>query len=399
MSAFSKSRFARSTIVVVCLKEVRELLRDTRTLMLSLVLAPVLTPAFILGINALAQSRAKNQSEKPLPVAIVGAEYAPNLVAFLASQGIVRKQVDGDLDAAIRAQDEDLYLRIDENFAKDWSAGKPAQVQVVSDGTRQDTRIPVQRVETVLGLYAQQVGALRLLARGISPGVAAPLAIADKDLSTPEAKRGMALSFLPYLLLLSAFIGGAPVVIDATAGERERQSLEPLLATPASRSGVVTGKVLAASLLGLCALLLTLMALRAGTVLAPSVGKQMQLDLPTIATMLLVLIPVLLFATSLLTWLSAGAKTVKQAQSYLSMLTLVPMLPTLILMVNPVKTQLWQFAVPFLAQNQLLLRIIRGEAVSALEWTTYFGCSLLLALVLWWLASRRYHNEQLAVSG
>ncbi len=398
MNLFSNNALTRSTIWIVCAKELRELVRDTRTLLMTLVLAPIMTPIFIIGIGALVQSRTQSQNEKPLEVPIVGAQYAPNLVGFLASQGIVGKKVDGDLDTAIRDQDEDLYLRIDADFAKDWQAGKPAQVQIVSDTTRQDTRIPVQRVETVLGAYAQQVGALRLLARGISPGVAMPLAIADKDLSTPEAKRGMALSFLPYLLLLSAFLGGAHLVIDATAGERERQSLEPLLATPASRSGVVTGKIFAASLLGLCGLLLTLVALSVGAMLVPSIGKQMQVGGQAIATMLLILVPVLLFGTSLLTWLAAGAKTVKQAQSYMSLLILVPMLPTLILMVNPVKTQLWQFAVPFLAQNQMLLRIIRGEAVAPVEWTVYFACSLLLALALWWLASRRYHDEQLAVS-
>ncbi len=73
-----------------------------------------------------------------------------------------------------------------------------------------------------------------------------PVRVAQRDVATPEAKRGMLLAFLPYLLILSSFLGGAYLVIDVTAGERERQSLEPLLATPAARAAIMSGKILAA---------------------------------------------------------------------------------------------------------------------------------------------------------
>src|SRR5690606_35219708 len=144
--------------------------------------------------------------------------------------GITRKSIPGDPDAAIRDQDEDAYLRVGDDFAAQWTSGTPALVEIVYDSTRQDSSIPVQRIETALQRYGQQVGALRLLARGINPAVAAPLVPARKDLSTPEARnKGFAMAFLPYLLILSAFLGGAHLIIDTTAGERERQSLEPLL--------------------------------------------------------------------------------------------------------------------------------------------------------------------------
>ena len=70
-------------------------------------------------------------------------------------------------------------------------------MEVVSDSTRQDAAIPVARVQSALKLYGQQVGALRLLARGINPGVATPLAVADKDLSLPEARKSLATFFIP----------------------------------------------------------------------------------------------------------------------------------------------------------------------------------------------------------
>ncbi len=386
------------TLLTVCLKELRELSRDRRTLFLALVMGPVLVPVLLLGMLTLAQNRARSQIEKPLQVAIIGADRAPELVRWLAGEGIERKMLAGDPDAAIRAQDEDAYLRVGESFGKDWREGTPALVEIVHDSTRQDSAIPVRRLESALQRYSQQVGALRLLARGVNPGVAAPLSVAHRDLSAPEARRGMAMAILPYLLILSAFLGGVALIIDATAGERERQSLEPLLATPAPRAAIVSGKILAACTIGLLALLLTLLALKLGAQFAPGIGSMMDVSLAAIGKMLLVLLPMLFIGTSLLTVIAAGAKSVKEAQSYMSMLMLLPMVPTIMLMVSPVKTQLWQYAVPFLAQNQILLKIIRSEAIAPVEWAVYFGAGFALASLLWLAATRRYHQERLAVS-
>ena len=104
------------------------------------------------------------------------------------------------------------------------------------------------------------------------------------------------------------------------------------------------------------------------------------------------LLPLVLIGTALLTFLAAAAKSLKEAQSHMTWLMLLPMIPTIMLMVSPVKTQLWQFAVPFLAQNQLLLKVIRGESISAQVWAVYLGCSIGLAALL------RYRQEKLAIS-
>lgn len=383
---------------IVWWKELLELSRDRRTLMLALVMGPLLAPALFVGLLTLAESRAKDQMEKPLSIAMVGAEHAPNLVAWLAGQGIEKKTLAGDPDAAIRNQDEDVYLKIGADYAKDWREGAPALVEIVHDSTRQDAEVPVRRVEGALTRYGQQVGALRLLARGINPSVAAPLAVSHKDLSTPESRKGIAMAMLPYLLILSAFLGGAYLIIDATAGERERQSLEPLLATPAARGAVVSGKIAAACSVGLASLLLTLLAFKLGASIAPGIAKQLDMGMMAIGKMLAVLLPMLFIGTSLLTFIAAGAKSVKEAQSYMTFLMLMPMIPTIVLMVSPVKNQLWMFAVPFLAQNQMLLKVVRSETVAPMEWMVYFAAGFGLAAVLWFAATRRYQQEKLAIS-
>ena len=227
-------------MLTVLLKELRELSRDRRTLMLALMM-PLLFPVLIIGMGTLAENRAKVQMEKDLKIAIVGAEHAPNLVAWLAGQGIARKTLAKSPDAAIRDQDEDVYLKIEDDFAKHWREGTPALVEIVHDSTRQDANIPVKRVENALTLYRQQTGALRLLARGINPGVAAPVVVSHTDLATPEARKSLALTILPYLLLLSAFVGGAHLVIDTTAGERERQSKRSCVDVIAAQGDDVAG--------------------------------------------------------------------------------------------------------------------------------------------------------------
>ena len=271
-------------------------------------------------------------------------------------------------------------------------------MELIHDSTRQDASIPVARIENLLQNYGKTVGTLRLLARGVSPTAMQTLQIAHRDLATPQSRAGQILSFLPYLLILTAFLGGAYLIIDVTAGERERQSLEPLLATPASRSAIMSGKILAACAFGMLGLILSLLAFKVCFLFSAGFGVKIELLMSTISLLLVVLVPILLIGACLLTLIAASVKSVKEAQSYMSILMMLPLLPTIILMVNPVKNQLWMFAVPFLSQNQMILKLVRGESISAAEWIVYLLAGFGLAAILWAIAARLYHREKLAIS-
>jgi len=388
------------TVFTVMRKELRELGRDRRTLMLSLLLTPLLYPALILGMGYLTENRVRTQVDRTLEVPMIGAEHAPNLVKFLATNGIVAKAAPADLETAIRTQDVDVAMKVSADYAEDWRNGRPALVEIIRDSTRRDADIPTQRLQAALNAYSQQVGALRLLARGVDASVARPVNIGLQDLATPEAKQGMLLSvMLPYLLILTSFIGGVYLILDATAGERERQSLEPLLATPAPRSAVVSGKIAAACVIGMGTVVLTLLSLKFSSQFSTGVARQLDVSFVAMAKMLVVLLPMLFIGTSLLTYLAASAKSMKEAQSHMTWLMLLPMIPTFALMANPLKSQPWQFAVPFLAQNQLLLKVIRNEYISAQTWLIYVCAAFGVAALLWFAAVRRYHQEKLAIAG
>jgi len=386
------------TVAIVARKELVDLFRDRRTVALGLLLMPLLFPVLILGVGALAERKQRTQLESTLKLPVIGAEHAPNLIRYLQGQNIEAQPAPKDPDAEVRAQTHDAVLRIAPDYGERWRESRSAQIELIYDSSRQDSRIPIERVRAAIEQYNRTLAVLRSIDRGISPEVLRPVRVAQRDVATPESKRGMLLAFLPYLLILSSFLGGAYLVIDVTAGERERQSLEPLLATPAARASIMSGKILAAICFGMLSLVLILAAFKLSFAVAPGPMRLVELSWPLLLQLLLVLLPMVLIGTTLLTLISASVKSVKEAQSYMSVLILLPMVPTLMLLVNPIKNQLWQFTVPFLAQNQLILRLVRGEAVTMQEWAVYLGTSFGLGLLLWLLAARLYHKEKLAIS-
>lgn len=391
-----------STLLTVVRKELRDFARDRRTFLLTLLVSPLLYPLIFLGIGALTDLRKETQLEAPLALPVVGMARAPNLVAYLGAQGIdARAATEAEVQARIRAQQVDVALVIDADYAQDWRNGRPAKVEIVTDSTRRNADVPAARVRAALDDYARTVGALRLLARGIDPSVAAPLNPGTRDLATPEAKRGAFLTILlPLILTISAFIGGAHLAMDTTAGERERQSLEPLLATPVARGALVGGKMLAAAVIGVVSLLLILLSFKASAGLVRGAAMSMDVSFSAMGKLLVVLLPLVLIGTALLTTLAAAAKSMKEAQSHIIWLMMLPMLPAYALMAYPIKdTQLWQYAVPFLSQNQLIQKITRGDIAQPEQWAVYLTSSLALAALLWGAAVWRYRQEKLAISG
>ena len=158
-----------------------------------------------------------------------------------------------------------MVLRIDPQFGEDWRAGRPAGVeldlrQLAAAAVRHDRRAAARRCSAG---YGQQVGTLRLIARGVHPAVAQPLRVGRPRRRDARSRASTSRSrCCRTCCCCSAFIGGMQLAIDATAGERERQSLEPLLATPASREAIISGKILATAAFTLLSVLITLVMYR-----------------------------------------------------------------------------------------------------------------------------------------
>jgi sodium transport system permease protein len=388
------------SILVVFLKEVRENLRDRRTVLNTLLTGPLLAPViFALIINGVV-ARELDKAERRLPVPVIGAAFAPNLIAALQQQNIEIKDAPADPERAVREMDADLVLRISPGFADSWRKGEPAQVELIYDASQRDAQGSVNRLRGALDAYSQRTGALRLLARGLAPAATQAVVVADRDQSNAQARSGTLFAMLPYFFILGAFIGGMALAIDTTAGERERQSLEPLFVNPVSRSRILIGKLGATSSFALTSVLLSIIAFSlVGRVLpTEKLGMTLQIGPRFALLTMLVMVPLVFLIATLQTLAAAFAKSFREAQTYLSLLMFVPAVPTMLLSLFPVKTETWMYAVPLMGQQITITRLMRGDLVTAQQLGLCFVCTALAALVVYALTAAIYRGERLAIS-
>jgi len=162
-----------------------------------------------------------------------------------------------------------------------------------------------------------------------------PVVVATRDQATPQGRGALLFAMLPYFLVLSALVGGMWLAIDSTAGERERQSLEPLLINPVRRDAILLGKMFATSAFSLTSLALSLVAFMiAGWFLpANKLGMTFNLSASVIVTILPVMVPLVLLLVNLQILVTSMAKSSREAQTYLGLLQLVPIIPSVILSV------------------------------------------------------------------
>ncbi len=378
-------------------KEVRENIRDRRALFNSLLLGPLLFPVLFVGMMWFLESAEQERAEKTLELPVVGAEYAPSLIRFLEQHGTVIQAEPENPEEMVRNQEVPVVIRILPDFPKQWEQGLPAPVEVISDPSRQESNAPIRRVKQLLLGYGQQIGALRLQLRGVSPQLASAVMIRDVDLSTPKSRAILAVIFLPYVLMITAFTGATHLAMDTTAGEKERKSLEPLLINPVPRWQIMSGKMITTTVFATASLALTLVSFRIVLPYMPvgAFGMDLTLGLGTLLKILLVVSPVAILAAALLTLLASFAKSYREAQSYMGLVILIPMVPSLIFMANPVKAESWMMNIPLFSQNMLIGEIIRDELVPLSWYAMSISSTLLIGLLLAIMAATLYNRPKL----
>ena len=386
--------------LTVFLKEVRENLRDRRTLLSAFLTGPLLGPLLFVMLINLTLNRELDKAEKPLPVPVIGAEYAPNLMGALKAGGVLPDAPVADPAQAVRQQDADVVLRIAADYGKAWRKGEPVQVELFYDSSQRDTNSSVERVTQLVEGYARQQGAMRLVARGLSPGTAWPLQVARRDQATPQSRAVLMFAMLPYFFVITIFMGGMYLAIDLTAGERERQSLEPLFANPVARWKILCGKLAAICAFSVASLLISLLAFAAVGQFIPAekIGMELDLGLHFAARVLLLMLPLVLLLAALQSMVAAFAKSYREAQTYISLLMLVPLIPSAALSFMPIKAQAWMYAVPLLGQNLGIMQLLRGDGVSAAQLGLCLAGTLAAALLAVLATVQLYRSEKLAIS-
>jgi sodium transport system permease protein len=377
-------------------KEAVENARDRRAVAAALLYGPLVGPVLFAVLMGFILGKQQEQAEQVLSVPVIGAEHAPNLVRFLRQEGVRVLPPPEDPELSVRDHTHSVVLRILPEFPQHWREGRPAPVELLFDASRQQARIPSDRILHLLDGYSRQTGVLRLQVRGLDPQIAFAVDVMRRDLSTPQSRAGMIMALLPYMLLLSAFIGGMYLAIDTTAGERERQSLEPLLMTPASRGEILWGKMLATTAYAAASLSICVLAFVVGLRFVPTGGLGVDLALPTdrVLLLLIVVAPVAMLAATSETVVASFAKSFREAQTYLQFLLFLPAIPGVIMAINPVPPESWMMLTPLLSQTVLLMQITRGDPMAAADIAWSIGTTVALAVLLGMLAVYLFKREQ-----
>jgi sodium transport system permease protein len=380
---------------VVLRKEVTDSFRDRRALM-SIVFGVMLGPVMVVFMINRVAEREREAEDVRIPV--VGSEHAPALVDWLRQQpGIEIVSGPEDPEAAVRDQNEEIVVVISTEFAERFRESRPATVRVIADNSRNVSRPTVERVRRLLQAYNSQIGSLRLIARGVSPAAVTPLQVEEIDVSSAQQRGGQVLAFIPMFIILAAFTGGMAIATDSTAGERERGSLEPLLVNPVPRGALVTGKWLAAAFAASLTVGLTTLLSVAMPRFLPleDMGIRFRLGPEQVGGILAAVLPMCLFITALQACIATLARSFKEAQSYMGLLIIVPMVPGIMAALYPIGNQVWMYSVPVLGTQVLLTNVLGGRPPAPGAFVTVALISVLVAILLVRVTTQLFRSERI----
>lgn len=390
----------KPAFVTIFLKELRETLREKRTLGL-LLLFTLMYPVMIGVLFTKIIERNTRSDREGIELAVIGAAKAPTLMAQLKQKNITVTDTapldEAGIEALLDKKDKVAgVLRLSDKFSENYAAMRPAGIELWFNSAA-ESGAQRREVEDVLEAYGANVASARLLAHGVSPAALAPIQVQRYDTGTNASRSAGFIGSMLSMLFFPAFFCGMSAAVDSTAGERERRSLEVLMAQPARAGSIIAGKWLMAG--SLAVLGLTLELVLAHVVLSwlplEELGMTWSLNWFDIAMVCIVALPLALLAAAMQIALAMNAKSFKEAQSLLSIVLLLPMLPGVVVSMMDLKTALWMYAVPMLSNQTLLREMSKGVDVGALPFLLTFVSAAIPALAIvafagWRMKSERY---------
>ena len=388
------------TLLTVFRKEVLDNFRDRRTMLTALLMGPLFGPLLFAFVINLSIERSMSDAERTLTLPVIGAEHAPNLMRYMESTNIEIADGPGDLAAAntaVKTGEHDVVLVVPAEFGSQLADGIPARVQVVADRANSNGEREARRVRNALRAYSQQLAGSRLVARGVNPMVLQPINVDDIDVSTPSGRSGMLLGMMSYFFIFALLMGGMYLAIDSTAGERERGSLEPLLALPVTRDQLMLGKIGATCLFMSLSLALSLFAFSVAIRFMPleSLGMTPNFGPTVILSAFLLLLPFVLLGAAVMTLVASFTKSYREAQTWLSLVLMAPTLPILIVAILTLRPQTSYMFVPSLSQHLLLIDMVKNEPVNVTHVVISVCSTLVFGVLLTWICARLYRREGL----
>ncbi|MEJ2132153.1 MAG: ABC transporter permease subunit [Gammaproteobacteria bacterium] len=218
-------------------------------------------------------------------------------------------------------------------------------------------------------------------------------------MSTPAGRSILLLGMMTYFLLFACLMGGMHLAIDATAGERERGSLEPLLTLPVTRAALVLGKLLATSVFMAASLAIAVVAFAIAIMFLPlsTIGMTAHFGAAECFSIFVIMLPFVVLGAGLMSVVASYTKTFREAQSYTSIAMLAPTLPIIFAALNPMQPSLTLMLVPSLSQHLLVTSVIKTEPIELAHLAMSMASTLAFGLLLAALAMHRYRSEKLLI--
>ncbi len=325
--------------LTIAKKEVIDISRDRRTIIMMVVVPLFLIPVLLGTVLKITKSMAEKASEKQLKVQIYGQEYAPDLYQAFADMDkvIILDQIPTDsIQSYIQQEFLDVAIHVDSNYKVNIAKNGQAKIRIQFKGT-DSFGITKDRINGVLKKFENQIVSERMDRLNLKPEVVRAYNINYEDVASRQEKFGkIAGGWFPYVFIIFGFMGAMYPALDLGAGEKERGTLETILSSPASRLDIVLGKFLVVLLAAFLTAFLALGGMAVGIQRIPDIPPEVLivinevLNPKTIGLIMTLVLPVAAFFSAMLLGLSIYARSFKEAQSIVAPLNIVIIFPAVI---------------------------------------------------------------------
>ncbi len=391
-----------SHIMNIWRKELMDTIRDKKAFRQAL-LVPLLVGVFYAVLNPMLTSFISGKADNPIAIPVQGLEHVDEtLKDVMQSFGITLISFSGDMEAAIESGEETAGLIVPEGFSDSVANEQPANLMLLlnsSTGGPFRGSFSIERLEAALNAYNRIISESRLQSKGIELSVLNPVGLDARDLSTPAQRAGVFASFmLPILVGVVIVQGGLFIAIDVTAGEKERNTLEALLVTPAGDVDIFIGKLLSVFTMSSLPLGLTMLGYWASSNLLPdSMTDGAVLPIEVVLGALLFAMPLALFINVVMMMVSIRTKTFKDAQSAAVPLNLVVVFTMMGAAFVPPESSIMHL-IPIYGTSALVGDLAVGGAIQINEVLLTFAGSLGASAIGIFFALKLFNRERLLYS-
>lgn len=392
---------------VIFKKELLDTFRDRRTILMMIILPLLVFPLIINITVKFSISQEKKAQEKVLKVGLITNGNAADFrdVLLKRQDMIIDEEIEEEkINELITLGKSDFILVFEEEFDQKIADKGKGQVHVYFRSSAENN-IAKRRIIKSLGIFKDKLIDARLKELDLDKSFIEALEINQRDLASVKERLGEAIGgLLPYFFVIFSFLGAMYPAIDLAAGEKERSTIETLLTSPASRLQIVMGKFFVVTFAGIFTAVITMVGLFLSVRQTKGIPKFIMdevmrlIEFKSIALLFSLLIPLCVFFAAALLSFSIFARSFKEAQSTITPLNFIVIIPAFIGLLPGIKLNATTALVPILNVSLATKEIISGTIKTGLLAEVYLSLFVLAAVSLYFCA-RWFNRESVIFRG